>query len=51
MGRTLEQFIASLPKEQQEQIEAQYQTLRRDYLILQGSRLISETETEESREE
>ena len=32
MGRTLEEFIASLPKDQQDRIEARYEALRRDYL-------------------
>jgi hypothetical protein len=32
MGRTLDDLIASLPKAEREQIDAQYQALRRDYL-------------------
>jgi hypothetical protein len=46
MGRTLDDLIASLPKEEQEQIEARYQALRRDYLKSKDHGLTDETKTE-----
>lgn len=34
MGSTLNQFIASLPQEERDQIEVRYRVLREEYLIL-----------------
>jgi len=47
MGRTLDQMIASLPKEDQERIEKRYQELRRDYLETRGDNPVIEIKAEE----
>lgn len=46
MGRTLDDLIASLPKAEQEKIEARYQVLRRDYLKSKSHGSADETKTE-----
>lgn len=46
VGRTLDDLIASLPRAEQEQIEARYQALRRDYLKSKGHGSADETKTE-----
>lgn len=47
MGRTLDQIIVSLPKEDQELIEKRYQELRRDYLETRGDNPVIEIKVEE----
>lgn len=49
MGHTLDEFIASLPKDQQDQIEARYQLLRQDYSRSLGDRTSSEASVKGSR--
>ncbi|WP_453998415.1 hypothetical protein [Afipia felis] len=44
MGRTLDDLTASLPKAEQEQIDARYQALRRDYLKSKDHKSADETE-------
>lgn len=50
MGRTLQQFIASLPKDQQEQIETRYEALRRDYLEASVRAPDEQTQAEEAQD-
>jgi hypothetical protein len=49
MGRTLDEFIASLPNDQQDQIEARYQLLRQDYSTSLGDRTPGEASVKGSR--
>lgn len=46
MGRTLDDVIASLPKEEQEQIDARYQAFGRDYLKSKDHGLTDQAKTE-----